>query len=203
MIAIGREEVWHRPYKVYVNDTKREVKNIHLYDEKGIVLSIGQGWIEEKTDTGSVRDITSFSLGEVEEIKLKRKVKFDGTVFVISVKEPYSENPCELYIPNSMVNFKRTGRKMWNWIIVDTWESEDLGAICDKYRHEIGLNKKLREIEKKFTEVKEGHGLRIENENVLSFIKLLQQLEEEYDEEIERLKKLNLDEIVESYESGL
>ena len=42
MIILSKDYAWYRPYKY----DKYIIKNIKFYDENGIVIEVGSGWLE-------------------------------------------------------------------------------------------------------------------------------------------------------------
>lgn len=195
MITIGKGVAWYRPYRTRVNGVERIVDKIHIYNEDGIILTIGQGWLESGVGFNR-KDIEHFDL-EVDELKLKRKEKFDGTVFILSVKSDYSnEKKCDLYIPNSLVQFKKVKRhitKGYSWSVVDTWESEILGATYEQYRHDLRVGEKLVKLKEEFETVKKHYEFEVDSEDILEKINTLMELKAEYDKEVERIENIDLD----------
>lgn len=98
-MLISKTARWFRPYGITVNDKSYFLDNIHFYENDSVIVSTGSGWLQKS----EYSDIDEIEL-PIDEIKLKRKVKFDGTVFVILNRENYSrETRAELYIPTELL----------------------------------------------------------------------------------------------------
>ena len=193
MITIGRESSFYRPYVTVVNGTARFVRKIHIYNEKGIILTIGSGWLEKS----GFEDIKELQL-KTDEIKLRRKENFSNKeVFIISVKPEYSnENQCELYIHNDFIGFKKTGREMdFNFSIIDTWKAEKVGAYHKQYRHDIKVSDGIRKLERDFTEIKEKYDFNVTKDTVDEDIQRLTEIRKAWKEEKERLEKLDINKL--------
>ena len=80
-MKIGRTTNWYRPYAITVNNKGYKIHQIHFYNAEGIVVSSNSGWLE--TREGDIKEVEL----PIEKLKLKRKVKFDGTVFAIAAFE--------------------------------------------------------------------------------------------------------------------
>jgi hypothetical protein len=137
---------------------KKVMQDIVFYTKNGIELSLDRGWF--KVGTTDIKEI----LMDIDEIKNRRKVKFDNNeVFT-----------CEttLYIPSRLVNLKYKGEELKY-----TTDTEDVyfdnftcdipyhkhGRICfdmklEKYSHRVTHDKgtKLNELHKKFEEDRLG-----------------------------------------------
>ena len=100
-MKITRASSFYRPYYVLVNYKWYKVNKINFYEKDSILVSSNSGWLENSNGG----DITELEL-PVDEIKLKRKENFDGSVFVISRgKESYGNDVlADLYIPAEMLN---------------------------------------------------------------------------------------------------
>ena len=106
---IGKNSSWYRPYYLTANNREYKVNRIHFYKDDKILVSSNSAWLERSTGA----DIDGIFL-DVEEIKVKRKEKFDGTVFIISRgKEAYgTEIEADLYIPAELLNIHFTENKI-------------------------------------------------------------------------------------------
>lgn len=97
-MLLKRGSNWYRPYEIRVNGKNYEVKEIKFYNNIEVVVSTRSGWLESKYG-----DITEINL-PVEEIKQRRKEKFDGEVFIISSGKEYNnELMATLYIPTDIL----------------------------------------------------------------------------------------------------
>lgn len=48
---------FYRPYAVNVNGKGYHVSDIHFYDESGVVVSTGQGWLQTGRYNGDIKEI--------------------------------------------------------------------------------------------------------------------------------------------------
>lgn len=99
-MLIMRAVNWYRPYYITASGRGYKVERIHFYKDDKILVSTC-GWLEKE----KYGDITSLEL-PIDEIKVRRKEKFDGSVFAISKgKGDYSTDLlAELYIPAEMLD---------------------------------------------------------------------------------------------------
>ena len=106
-MLVVRKANWYRPYYVIASGREYKVEKIHFYKDNKILVTNDNGWLIFMDEYNVQRDIEYIEL-PIEEIKTKRKEKFDGSVFVISQgKESYSEDLlCELYIPSDMFDIQ-------------------------------------------------------------------------------------------------
>lgn len=98
---IGKKYSCYRPYYMIASGREYKVEQIHFYKDNAILVSSRSSWLEKQ----SGRDIEGIEL-PIDEIKVKRKVNFDGKVFAISKgKEPYGTDlTADLYIPADMLD---------------------------------------------------------------------------------------------------
>ena len=192
MLELTRGNQFYRPYITNINNVTRYVDKIYIYNNKGIIIKINQGWMENKEG----RDITNLKLNTDKKIILRRKEKFDGEIYIMNTTSPYkSEKRCILYIPNDLVQFKKVKRYLnFNYTVVDVWESDLLNVKYEVWRNEFKLNKKLYELEKEFGELKTDYNFKLDK-NIDTYIKKIKELKKEYDAHIEWIKSLNIDEL--------
>ena len=98
-MLITRGASWYRPYYIVASGREYRLEKIHFYKDDKILVSTNSGWLEKESGA----DIESLDI-PIEEIKVKRKEKFNGEVFAISKgKEDYGADLiAELYIPAEM-----------------------------------------------------------------------------------------------------
>ena len=192
MLELTRGNQFYRPYITNVNNVTRYVDKIYIYNNKGIIVKINQGWMENKEG----RDISNLELNTDKKIILRRKEKFDGEIYIMNTDSPYKhEKRCILYIPNDLVQFKKVKRYLnFNYTVVDVWESDLLNVKYEVWRNEFKLNKKLYELEKEFGELKTDYNFKLDK-NIDTYIKKIKELKKEYDTHIEWIKSLNIDEL--------
>ena len=104
-MTIGIVATWYRPYFIMVNNKEYRVNTIKFYKDNNVIVSSQSSWLERADGT----DIKEVKL-PIDEIKLKRKEKFDGSVFAISLGKEWcgSETIADLYIPTDMLNIRFT-----------------------------------------------------------------------------------------------
>lgn len=191
-MLITRKSGWYRPYYVIASGREYKVERIHFYKDDKILVSTG-GWLEKETHG----DITSLEL-PIDEIKTKRKEKFDGSVFVISKgKEDYGNDLlAELYIPAEMldihfvenvIKYKNQVRAIYkgaNDIYISTYVKSIDGEMQE-------LNRQYEEIYKAC----DGYNLGYHTEDILEKLDMLKALAEQYIEEKKRVESLTIDDI--------
>lgn len=191
-MKIGREVNWYRPYAVTVNNKKYKISKIHFYNAEGIVVSSNSGWLEStKGDIGEVEL-------PIEELKLKRKVKFDGTVFAISKGKEWcgSDIEADLYIPADMLGVHFVEHKiMYSTQVRAIYEGEQ-GIYITSYVKSFneGLMSIREEYEKVYKRVTDSD-LSIKGDGILADIDKLKELAEEFIAERKRINNLTIDDI--------
>ena len=191
-MKVGRSASWYRPYFVPVNNKEYRVEKIHFYKDNSILASTYSGWLEDVHG----KDIESFEL-PVEEVKLKRKEKFDGSAFVITHKEGFGNDIIvDLYIPAEMFNIQFVDYELRNHSFYAIYEGEQDIYIS---RFIKSLDGKLREIRNEYEEVYERvSAFRLyvcKAEEMLNDINKLKELAEKYIAEKKRLSNLTVDDI--------
>lgn len=192
-MKIGRGSNWYRPYMVVVNNKAYKVHQIHFYNTEGIVVSSNSGWLERTNG-----DISEIEL-PTEELKLKRKVNFDGTVFIISKgKEAYGyDTEADVYIPADMLNIHFVEHKLMysNSQVRAIYEGEQ-GIYITTYIK--SLNEGLMSIRTEYEEVYKrvsDSDLSIKGNGVLADIDRLKVLAEEFIAERIKISNLTIDDI--------
>ena len=198
-MIIGRSSSLYRSYMVEVNGNDYYVESIVMYDSNGIVCQTECGWFEK----GIGDDITSIELS-TDAIKLRRKEKFDGEVFVMLRKKPYDNKPVAiLYIPADMLNvhFMKHTYETGTWHVYKVFEGNN-GIIIRECIGSTGSN--LRDIEDEIEEnVKnvDRYHLTYHADDAISSCEKLVVLVNQYKAERERLMNLSVDDALAEYES--
>lgn len=190
-MKIGAVNNWHRPYYVLASNKWYQINKIKFYKDNEILVESNSGWLE--TTRGDIKELEL----PVDEIKLKRKEKFDGTVFLISQGKDWSgELKADLYIPADMLNvhfvrheiaFKTQVRAVFEGeqgIYISTYVNSldsELHAIRDEYE------KVLKEVD--------GYCLAHRTEDIIQNIDKLKELAEKYKAEQHRVDNLTIDDI--------
>lgn len=187
-----RQNGYYRPYSVVVNGRGYYVGNIHFYDENGVVASSGSGWLERK---GYPTDIKSIEL-PVEEIKLRRKPRFDGVVFAILHKD-WDETKAELYIPCDMLGVHFTCNKLekGTWQVRKVYDGEQEIHI---EQYVFSVDGKLTEICARYDNLYkdcESYRLISNSDKVAANLDRMRELTEDYRTELARLNRLTIDDI--------
>lgn len=194
IMKVCRANGFYRPYFIEVNGTGHYVHNIHFYDESGVVVSSGFGWLERKYNTITT-DIEEIEL-PVDEIKLRRKEKFDGVVFAMTKKDDFGDTRYELYIPCDMLNICFVEyilkydqvRKVYKGSN-DIYISEYVKSV------DVKLNEIRSEYERLYKDVSDS-ALYIEKpEIVLAKLEKMMELTKQYKAEQKRVHELTIDDI--------
>lgn len=192
-MLLKRKAEWYRPYYVVASGKEYKVEKIHFYKDDKILVSTSSGWLENSKGV----DIENLEL-HVDEIKVKRKVKFDGKIFVISKgKEAYGNDLIsEMYIPAEMfdihfvenkIKYKTQVRAIYKGLN-DIYISTYIKSIDGK------LNEIRKEYEKLF-ETCSGYDFAYHTESVIERIDTMKALAKQYIEEKERIENLTIDDI--------
>lgn len=179
-------------YSITVNGITRNVSSIKFYDENGVVVEENDGNLIRLNSNNE--PLYAIGLDTDKEIKLKRKLNFDGEVFVM-LHDKMFEKYWELYIPNELAGFKKTDRYLWEnefiVTVIDKYESETLNAEIEVYRHDLEVDKKLIELRADFAEIKGSYDLTIDRD-ITEDLKKLMKLKRDYDKELNRVRGLDL-----------
>lgn len=192
-MKIGRSANWYRPYSITVNGKSYNTEKIHFYNEDSILVSSRSGWLENSNGI----DITELDL-PVEEIKLRRKVKFDGTVFAIVHKESYgNDTVADLYIPADMFNIHFVRNELQNHSAVYAIYEGLCGIYIQSYIKSIndGLYAIRNEYEEIYKKVNDSYLAINKSEETLANIDKLKELAEKFFEERKRLRGLTIEDI--------
>ena len=192
-MLISRKADWYRPYYLIASGREYKVEKIHFYKDDKILVSTNSGWLEKE----SRADIPTVVL-PIEEIKTKRKAKFDGTVFAISKgKESYGDDLiAELYIPAEMLNVQFVENKIEYKTQVRAIYKGANDIYISSYVKSI--DGKLNEIKKEYEEVYkacDGYNLGYHTNNIIENLEKLKALAEQYIEEKKRVESLTINDI--------
>lgn len=196
MVTLKRSDMgYYRPYLIELSTGWYFVDNIKIYNGDGIMCETHCGFFED-----SIGDI-KVEL-PIDEIKLRRKEKFDGEVFAMTHRDSYApETRAVLYIPADMLGIKFAKYDYIKGI-------HHLNAI---YNGEQGIqiknflksaNNRLEEIRGEYGEEAkkvEAYRLSINIEEVKQALRNMSSLVEQYEEELERVDNLTPEEILEQF----
>lgn len=197
-MLITRAENWYRPYYITVSGRGYKVDRIHFYKDNKILVSTG-GWLEKmKWEEHNIKeDIVSIEL-PIDEIKTRRKEKFDGKVFAISKgKEDYGTDLiAELYIPSEMldVHFVKNVIKYKTQVRAIYKGANDI--YIDVYVK--SLDGELQEINKQYEEIYkacDGYNLGYHTEDIIEKLDKLKALAEQYVEAKKQMESLTIEDI--------
>jgi hypothetical protein len=192
-MKITRASSFYRLYYVLVNHKWYKVNKINFYEKDSILVSSNSGWLENSNGG----DITELEL-PVDEIKLKRKESFDGTIFIISRgKESYSNDSlADLYIPAEMLNIHFVKHEIAYKAQVQRIYQGEQDIYISKYVK--SLDNKLIAIREEYEKIHnciDGYHLEYHTKSILSSIDKLKELTEEYLAEKQRIENLTIDDI--------
>lgn len=199
VITKGRK---HLGYIATVNNKKYYAHNIYFYKDNEVCLHCEYHNLVCYTDEKMEH---SYSIDEFElpikEIKLRRKVKFDGEVFIISKGNSYGYLHCDIYIPSDMLDIQFEKRFL-------TEDKEEIKAIyksssnfyIEIYEKFIKryVYDKLKDIEDQFGEISccvNRYDLRKSPKDILEKLDKLNSIAKSYIEEKERIDNLTIDDI--------
>lgn len=188
-----RQDVCYRPYSVVVNGRGYYLNNIRFYNEDGVVVSSGSGWLERK---GYPTDIKSIEL-PVEEIKLRRKPKFDGVVFAMLHKDDFNDTRAELYIPCDMLGVRFVCNKLEKgiWQVRKVYDGEQEIHI---EQYVFPVDGKLTDIRAEYDKLhkdSESYMFISNSDKIVSNLDRMRELAEDYKTELARLNSLTIDDI--------
>lgn len=193
-MLITRGASWYRPYYIVASGREYRLEKIHFYKDDKILVSTNSGWLEKESGA----DIESLEI-PIDEIKVKRKEKFDGEVFAISKgKESYGTDLiAELYIPAEMfdIQFVENIIKYKTQVRAIYKGTNDI--YIDKYVK--SLDGELHELVKQYEEVYkgcDGYNLSYHTDEILERIDKLKALAEQYIEEKKRVENLTIEEVL-------
>ena len=192
-MLITRGASWYRPYYITASGRGYRVEKIHFYKDDKILVSTSSGWLEKET----YGDIESIEL-PIDEIKTRRKEKFDGTVFAIRKgKEDYSTDLlADLYIPADMldIHFVENVIKYKKTVYSIYKGANDIHI--EKYVKSI--DGELQKINKQYEEVYkacDGYNLGYHTNEILENLDKLKALAEQYIGAKKQMESLTIDDI--------
>ena len=192
-MLISRKADWYRPYYLIASGREYKVERIHFYKDDKILVSTNSGWLENSNDV----DLKSIKL-PIDEIKTRRKEKFDGKVFVISKgKESYTEDLlAELYIPSDMLDIQFVENKIEykNQVRAIYKGVNDIHIST----HIKSIDGELNSIRKEYEEVYkacDGYNLGFHTNKIIENLDKLKALAEQYIKEKQRVENLTIDDI--------
>lgn len=192
-MKIGRSSNWYRPYYAIINNKSYRIKHIHFYQDNKVIVSSG-AWLENKAG----KDLEEILL-PIEKIISRRKIKFDGSVFAISLgRELFdTELSTDIYIPAEMFNVHFVGYKiMYGSQVRAVFEGDQEIYITTYIKN---LNTKLNEIRNEYEQIHkkvDDTSLVIyKSEEVLANIEKLKKLAEDFFAERERVRNLKIEDI--------
>lgn len=191
-MKIGQVNNWHRPYYVLTNGKWYQINQIKFYEDNEIIVESNRGWLEQVSG-GDIKEIEL----PIDEIKLKRKEKFDGTVFLISQGKNWSGKlMADVYIPADMLGVHFVRHEIaFKTQVRAVFEGEQ-GIYISKYIK--SLDSELHAIRNEYEEVlKEIDGYRLAHhtEDIMQNIDKLKELAEKYLIEQHRIANLTIDDI--------
>lgn len=184
---------WYRPYYINVNNKDYQLKNIKFYKNNEIIVESNFGWLENKNNI----DIKEIIL-PVDEVKTRRKEKFDGEVFIISQGKELYENEltATIYIPADMLGVHFVKNEiMYNSQVRAVYEG-DQDIYITKYIKSIDTH--LNVIREEYKEVYNkvsGIYLSFNAQEVINNIDKLKNLALEFEKEKKRIEGLTIDDI--------
>ena len=191
-MKIGVVNNWYRPYYVSVNNKWYKINQIKFYKDNEIIVTSNSGWLE--TTRGDIKELEL----PIDEIKLKRKEKFDGTVFLISRGKEWCGNDIEadLYIPADMLNVHFVGYEIAFKTQVRAIFEGEQGVYISTYVKSLDseLHTIRDEYEKVLKEV-DGYRLAHHTEDIMQNIDKLKELAEKYKVEQHKVNNLTIDDI--------
>ena len=192
-MLITRGASWYRPYYITASGRGYRLDKIHFYKDDKILVSTNSGWLEKET----YGDVENIEL-PIDEIKVKRKEKFDGEVFAISKgKEDYGTDLiAELYIPAEMLDIQFVENVIkYNSNVYAIYKGANEIRI-EKYIKSI--DGELKEIEKQYEEVYKAcdrYNLGYHTKDIIENLDKLKALAEQYVEAKKRVESLTIDDI--------
>lgn len=193
-MLLKRKSNWYRPYYIIASGREYKLERINFYKDGKILVSTDSGYLVNEIG----KDIGGIEL-PVDEIKVKRKVDFNGEIFAISNgKEWYGDDLiAELYIPAKMFNIHfvenvikyntqvRAIYKGTNDIYIETYIKSidgELNSIRTQYEE---IYKRVSDIDLSIHKA----------EDVLADIDKLKKLAENFIAERKRIHNLTIDDI--------
>jgi len=94
---------WYNPLSVLVNHGWREIEDIVFYRKTGEEYHVGRGWF------GGNSNLKEGEFIDVPSVSLRRKIRFDGEAFAVSVKKSClgeKKKRMVLYLPFEFFEFE-------------------------------------------------------------------------------------------------
>ena len=193
-ITEGRK---HLGYMIIVNNKEYYAHNIYFYKNNKVFLhSEYNGLLDKK------RSYFADKLElPIKEIKLRRRVKFDGEVFIISKGNSYGYLHCDLYIPSDMLDIHFVERvlsenKEWIFTIYES-SSNFYIRKCEHYIKGY-VREKLNDIVNQFRETSNcinSYSLEKCPEDILKKLDELNIITKKYIREKIKIDNLTIDDI--------
>lgn len=194
-MKISRYSSCYRPYRVVVNYNEYKVGNIHFYENDSVLVSTDEGWLSRGNSGYTGDDLTSIEI-PVDEIKMKRKLKFDGTVFVMTRKDCFGDTVADLYIPAEMLGVHFVEHKIQYGQVRAIYKGDQeicISSFVKSLEDEMWAIR--NEYEEVYKQVRETDLSVRKSEDVLADIDRLKELAEKYINERKRVKALTIDDI--------
>lgn len=201
-MLIARQENWYRPYFIEASGRTYKVEKIHFYEDDKILVSTNSGWLEkvkwQTTNDIVTEDIKTLEL-PIDEIKVKRKEKFNGEVFAISKgKEDYGTDLiAELYIPAEMLDIHFIENVIKYKCQVYAIYKGANEIYIEKYIKSI--DGELQEIAKQYEEIYktcERYNLGYHTEETIENLNKLKDLAKQYIEAKKQMESLTIDDVM-------
>ena len=191
-MKLGRNEKWYHPYSIVVNGKNYYVNQILFYKDNSILCSTRNGWLEKNEYT----DIEEVDL-PTEEIKLKRKENFDGTIFAMTYKDIYDkETKVNLYIPAEVFDVHFVENHLEKYEVYAIYKGSNEIYIR---KHIKSIDGKLYEIRSEYEEVHKKTNytdlVYVNSNKIMENLDRLKELAMQYYEEKDRLDNLTIEDI--------
>lgn len=195
-MIIKRTSNWYRPYSIELSTGVYKVDDIIFYDNYNIVCHTGCGWLSKGSNGYSENDITSIEL-PVDSIKLRRKEKFDGSVFAMTCRKDYERDTVAiLYIPADMLNIKFDKYYISLNILFAQYTGDNGIVITQSVKSLTGKLNEIRDeykTESKHVERYHLHGTVNDMTEVIDHLSRMIELAKECKAEQERLNGLSIE----------
>lgn len=192
-MLLKRKVRCYRPYYIVASGREYKLEKIHFYKDGQILVSTYSGWLEKENGG----DIESLEL-PVNEIKVKRKVNFNGEIFAISQgKESYGDDlVAELYIPAEIFNVHFVENVIKYQTQVRAIYKGDNDIHIETYIKSI--DGELQVIKNQYEEIYkicDGFNLAYHTDNIIKNLNKLKELAEQYVKAKEQMEKLTINDI--------
>ena len=192
-MLVKRKSNWYRPYYIIASGREYKLERISFYKDGKILVSTDSGYLVNEIG----KDIGGIEL-PVDEIKVKRKVDFNGEIFAISKgKESYGNDlVAVLYIPaeifnihfvENVIKYKRQVMAVYqgdNDIYIETYIKSIDGELWS-------IENQYQEVYEKCNRV----NLACYTEDIIKHIETLKELAQQYIKEKERMENLTIKDI--------